>query len=179
MYGGGEHSTLNGGDARSLNVGESDCWMAERGGFEPPVRLLTVQRFSKPPPSATRPSLPHGCNCAPTRRGKATHASDLKQDESISIQSHALANRPAQKQFSRKEGYSPFNTPPDSLCIFSMNMKRAALSFQYALRVRSAELWLVLGQHGQALLELQKLPDRARRHPWAAKVFRAVNRVGC
>ena len=31
--------------------------MAERGGFEPPVRLLTVQRFSKPPPSATRPSL--------------------------------------------------------------------------------------------------------------------------
>ncbi len=34
--------------------------MAERGGFEPPVRLLTVQRFSKPPPSATRPSL-HRC----------------------------------------------------------------------------------------------------------------------
>src|SRR5512146_907198 len=31
--------------------------VAERGGFEPPVRLLTVQRFSKPPPSATRP--PH------------------------------------------------------------------------------------------------------------------------
>ena len=31
--------------------------MAERGGFEPPVQLLTVQRFSKPPPSATRPSL--------------------------------------------------------------------------------------------------------------------------
>ena len=31
--------------------------LAERGGFEPPVRLLTVQRFSKPPPSATRPSL--------------------------------------------------------------------------------------------------------------------------
>ena len=31
--------------------------LAERGGFEPPVRLLTVQRFSKPPPSATRPPL--------------------------------------------------------------------------------------------------------------------------
>src|ERR1700683_2060241 len=31
--------------------------MAERGGFEPPVELLTLQRFSKPPPSATRPSL--------------------------------------------------------------------------------------------------------------------------
>src|ERR1035438_10737298 len=33
------------------------CKVAERGGFEPPVQLLTVQRFSKPPPSATRPSL--------------------------------------------------------------------------------------------------------------------------
>src|ERR1041384_8051868 len=35
--------------------------LAERGGFEPPVRLLTVQRFSKPPPSATRPSLQLQC----------------------------------------------------------------------------------------------------------------------
>ena len=32
-------------------------FLAERGGFEPPVQLLTVQRFSKPPPSATRPPL--------------------------------------------------------------------------------------------------------------------------
>ena len=37
--------------------------MAERGGFEPPVRLLTVQRFSKPPPSATRPSLREVFDC--------------------------------------------------------------------------------------------------------------------
>ena len=33
------------------------CVLAEGGGFEPPVRLKTVQRFSKPPPSATRPPL--------------------------------------------------------------------------------------------------------------------------
>src|SRR4029079_910409 len=32
-------------------------WLANRGGFNPPVQLLTVQRFSKPPPSATRPPL--------------------------------------------------------------------------------------------------------------------------
>jgi hypothetical protein len=38
-------------------AGQGRIYMAERGGFEPPVRLLTVQRFSKPPPSATRPSL--------------------------------------------------------------------------------------------------------------------------
>ena len=31
--------------------------MAERGGFEPPIRLLAVYRFSKPAPSATRPPL--------------------------------------------------------------------------------------------------------------------------
>jgi hypothetical protein len=31
--------------------------VAESGGFEPPVELLVLQRFSKPPPSATRPTL--------------------------------------------------------------------------------------------------------------------------
>ena len=31
--------------------------VAERMGFEPTVRLLTVQRFSKPPPSTSRPPL--------------------------------------------------------------------------------------------------------------------------
>ena len=34
--------------------------MAEGEGFEPSVRFVTVQRFSKPPPSTTRPSLPPG-----------------------------------------------------------------------------------------------------------------------
>ena len=31
--------------------------LAERGGFEPPVGILSLQRFSKPPPSASRPPL--------------------------------------------------------------------------------------------------------------------------
>jgi hypothetical protein len=31
--------------------------VAERGGFEPPIELLVLYRFSKPAPSATRPSL--------------------------------------------------------------------------------------------------------------------------
>jgi hypothetical protein len=35
--------------------------LAESGGFEPPVELLVLQRFSKPPPSATRPTL-HPCS---------------------------------------------------------------------------------------------------------------------
>ena len=43
--------------------------LAERGGFEPPLRLLTVNRFSKPAPSATRPPLRwNGMeSCAPTQ----------------------------------------------------------------------------------------------------------------
>jgi hypothetical protein len=31
--------------------------MAERGGFEPPVELLTLRRFSKPLLSTTQPPL--------------------------------------------------------------------------------------------------------------------------
>ena len=34
-----------------------DSQVAERGGFEPPLRFLAVNRFSKPAPSATRPPL--------------------------------------------------------------------------------------------------------------------------
>ena len=32
-------------------------YMAERGGFEPPVQFLTVRRFSKPLLSTTQPPL--------------------------------------------------------------------------------------------------------------------------
>src|SRR5688572_2260582 len=42
--------------------------MAEREGFEPSVRLLTVQRFSKPSPSTTRPSLLVGASRAGSPR---------------------------------------------------------------------------------------------------------------
>src|SRR6516164_6983588 len=53
--------------------------MAERGGFEPPVRLLTVQRFSKPPPSATRPSL-LTCRHPPCDKPAANRAPILSGD---------------------------------------------------------------------------------------------------
>jgi hypothetical protein len=36
--------------------------------------------------------------------------------------------------------------------------------------VRSAELWLQLGQPDRALAELQSLPETARRHPWTRRV---------
>jgi hypothetical protein len=40
-----------------------------------------------------------------------------------------------------------------------------------ALRIKSAEYWLQLGQPTQALLELQRLSRKARPHPWAYKVL--------
>ena len=43
-----------------------------------------------------------------------------------------------------------------------------------ALRIKSAELWLRLGQPMQALMELQQLKTRAQKHPWTRRVFRAA-----
>jgi len=47
------------------------------------------------------------------------------------------------------------------------------------MAVRSAELWLKLGQPGEALSELHRLPARIRRHPWALRVCAAVYRAIC
>ncbi|HWX18644.1 MAG TPA: hypothetical protein VN578_01940 [Candidatus Binatia bacterium] len=46
------------------------------------------------------------------------------------------------------------------------------ITIRDALRIKSAEFWLKLGQPFQALSELQGLTERGREHPWAAKVFR-------
>ena len=46
-----------------------------------------------------------------------------------------------------------------------------------AVRIKSAEFWLKLGEPGRALLELQRLPMRAWNHPWTKLVRRAVYRA--
>lgn len=46
-----------------------------------------------------------------------------------------------------------------------------------ALRVKSAEFWLKLGQPAAALLELQRLPKHAQTHPWATAVWSAVQQA--
>ena len=53
-------------------------------------------------------------------------------------------------------------------------IERPALSLQNALRIRSAELWLELGQPMEALSELQRVPLRIRRHPKAMRVCCSV-----
>jgi hypothetical protein len=52
--------SANGQEGTPLSGPVTERKMAERGGFEPPLRLLTVNRFSKPAPSATRPPLHRG-----------------------------------------------------------------------------------------------------------------------
>ena len=52
-------------------------------------------------------------------------------------------------------------------------MEIASLEFglSAALRVKSAKFWLMLGQPGQALRELESLPAATLHHPWVARVF--------
>jgi hypothetical protein len=58
-----------------------------------------------------------------------------------------------------------------------MKARSTRLRFRDALRVRSAEYWLKLGEPYPALLELQRLPDRIQVHPWANCVWRQAVRV--
>jgi len=51
------------------------------------------------------------------------------------------------------------------------------ISLQNAVRLRSAEMWLQLGQPMEALTELQQLPLRIRKHPQAMRVCRSVYRA--
>jgi hypothetical protein len=45
------------------------------------------------------------------------------------------------------------------------------IPFRDALKVKSAELWLQLGQPSEALKELETVSERARQHPWASRVL--------
>jgi hypothetical protein len=46
-----------------------------------------------------------------------------------------------------------------------------------ALRVKTAEFWLKLGQKQQAMAELQRLSRRALSHPWAQTILHSASRA--
>lgn len=50
----------------------------------------------------------------------------------------------------------------------------ANLPLQDALRVKSAEFWLKLGETDEALRELEQLPSKTWNHPWALRVHLAA-----
>ncbi len=47
---------------------------------------------------------------------------------------------------------------------------QSSLPLEQALRVKSAEYWLKLGQPVEAMAELNRLPEGARKDPWVLKV---------
>lgn len=53
----------------------------------------------------------------------------------------------------------------------------ASLPMQHALLVKSAEFWLKLSQPAQAFMELDRLPEDVRKHPWALRVFLSAMRL--
>lgn len=52
-----------------------------------------------------------------------------------------------------------------------MKTAKTNLSLKDAVRVKSAEMWLRLGEPKSALMELQRLRRRAWRHPWTERVI--------
>jgi hypothetical protein len=53
--------------------------------------------------------------------------------------------------------------------------KSKSLRLKDALRIKSAEFWLKLGEPGQAVLELRQVPKRVWNHP----AMKLVLRSGC
>lgn len=51
---------------------------------------------------------------------------------------------------------------------------QSEMPLECALRVKSAEFWLKLGDPTQALMEIQNLPERMQKHPWPLKVHLAA-----
>ncbi len=52
-----------------------------------------------------------------------------------------------------------------------MMIAQARIALEDAVRVKSAEYWLILGEPTEALRELEKLSRRARTHPWAERAL--------
>lgn len=60
-----------------------------------------------------------------------------------------------------------------------MKRGKSTLRLADALRVKSAEMWLHMGEPVQALMELKKLTRKAWRHPWTEQVmWRAAQALG-
>ena len=54
---------------------------------------------------------------------------------------------------------------------------RSPIPLKHALKLKSAEFWLKLGQPDQALLEIKSLPEKLQNHPSVIKAHLAIVRV--
>jgi len=51
------------------------------------------------------------------------------------------------------------------------------ITFDDAIRIKTAELWIKLGQPEQAILELRSLPEQLQHHSWVLKTHLAAIRA--
>jgi hypothetical protein len=58
-----------------------------------------------------------------------------------------------------------------------MKTRSREISLQDAVRIKSAELWLKLGERGQAIDEMRRVPRRLWSHPCARPVVELVSRM--
>ena len=56
-----------------------------------------------------------------------------------------------------------------------MRVGQTRIGLEDAIRIKSAEFWLELGQPVEAIRELRRLSQRGRRHPWALEVLRRTS----
>lgn len=60
-----------------------------------------------------------------------------------------------------------------------MKTAKTNMALKDAVRVKSAEMWLRLGEPKSALMELQRLKRRAWKHPWTERVlWQAAQLIG-
>ena len=77
------------------------------------------------------------------------------------------------KYISNLAGKRATDCPPAPAEQLQLELARptaSGLPLREAMAVRSAELWLQLGQPDSALAELQDLPPAAQGHPWTRRV---------
>ena len=59
----------------------------------------------------------------------------------------------------------------------SCSVAQKPLALKHALKVKSVEFWLKLGQPDQALLEIKSLPEKFQNHPSVLKAHLAIVRA--
>jgi len=59
----------------------------------------------------------------------------------------------------------------------SCSLAKNPIALKHALKVKSAEFWLKLGQPDQALREIKSLPEEVQNHPSVIKAHLAIVRA--
>src|SRR5690349_1817991 len=68
----------------------------------------------------------------------------------------------------------PLNTKPQT---GNEPAQQPEVELSEALRIKSAEMWLKLGEVKQALLEIGSVPESLKNHPWVIRIHLAIVRA--